>query len=234
MPRLVDYASRYAFLRIAAFTIVAEQGVQALSRPALAARLGTSTSSIRRILAADIDLRELAIQEADERRRRGRWARAQGGPAETAVHLLRQLIADDPPRIAEELVWWRLALSVPVPAATESEREHPEGPLRTRFQVADRGWADEPVEPEEPDESSDCGAATDPLIPVLRARSDHEDRTVTRALDLLSAGEDPAATHLTRALVTGVGLATATGDLTPAQGVGVLADHVHRLLRAGT
>lgn len=231
MPRLVDYASRYAFLRIAAFTIVAEQGVHALSRPALASRLGTSTTSIRRILAADIDLRELAIQEADERRRRGRWARAQGGPAETAVHLLRQLIADDPHRIAEELVWLRLALSVPVPAAIAAEQEHPEGPLRARFQVAERGWAEDPDDPDEPDDS---GAATDPLIPVLRARSDHVDRTVSRALDLLSAGEDPAAAHLTRALVTGVGLATATGELTPAQGVEVLTDHVHRLLRAGT
>ena len=77
MPRLVDYAVRFDFIRRAAFAVVRDDGVDALSRRRVAAELGTSVNTIRRLvadwvdlvgLAADHDRAEVVVREAVEAR----------------------------------------------------------------------------------------------------------------------------------------------------------------------
>ena len=48
MPRRVDYVGRFEFIRQAAFAVVRDEGVEALSRRRVAAELGTGVNTIRR------------------------------------------------------------------------------------------------------------------------------------------------------------------------------------------
>jgi hypothetical protein len=108
MPRRVDYASRFALLREAAFALVCDRGVEALSRRALAEALGLSRSRIDDLLRKDVPLVCLAAQEVTERRRQGRWFITSGTPFGAAERLVCSLMPDDDYRIDEEIVWLRL------------------------------------------------------------------------------------------------------------------------------
>jgi hypothetical protein len=126
MPRKVDYASRFHFFREAAFAIVRDRGVAALSRRALADELGTSRNRVDDVLRAQSDLRVLAAGEVKNRRTTGRFHLMEGRPEEVAGKLVTSLMPDTPGRIDEELVWLRLILEGP--RATTSPDEDPDGP----------------------------------------------------------------------------------------------------------
>ena len=67
MPKLIDYAGRFAFFEEACFALVRDHGPQRLSRHRLAHVLGTSISTVRRLLNAESDLRNLALSEVGQR-----------------------------------------------------------------------------------------------------------------------------------------------------------------------
>ncbi len=117
MPRLADPAAQFAFLREAAFMLVLDRGPGALSRRALAKALGIDEATVRRMIRADVDLRVFAADEVSDRRRKGRWQRPRGTPAEQAVTMLRQLLPDAPERISEELVALKLTVDLAPPPA---------------------------------------------------------------------------------------------------------------------
>jgi hypothetical protein len=153
MPKLVDYASRYEFLRRAAFALVLEEGAQAPTRRAVAARLGCGLNTVRRLVDPSVDLAVLAADEVRTRRRAGRWGRLPEDPAEAARILARRLLPEDESRIDEELVWLRLTGAH---AGMGRRRESPLA-LRHDLQVAERGWSD--VTRPAPPPESDTGAA---------------------------------------------------------------------------
>lgn len=62
MPKLIDYAGRFAFFEEACFALVRDHGPHHLSRHRLAHVLGTSISTVRRLLRAEAD--RLAPEEA--------------------------------------------------------------------------------------------------------------------------------------------------------------------------
>ena len=141
MPKLVDYSGRFMFFEAASFALVRDHGVHHLTRHRVAKVLGTSISTVRRLLRAETDLRNLALTEVGRRRRRGRYGRPTGQGVDAALWLMRQVIADDPSRIAEELVWWRLSISAPTSARLPLDEDHvDEGPLHHRFAVASYGF----------------------------------------------------------------------------------------------
>ena len=69
VPKVIDYAGRFAFFEEACFALVRDHGVDHLSRHRLAAKLGTSISTVRRLLSPEADLRMLALSEVRVRRR---------------------------------------------------------------------------------------------------------------------------------------------------------------------
>ena len=104
MPRKVDYASRFALFREAAFALVLERGVDILSRRSLAQQVGLSRARVDELLRADVPLAGLAAQEVVERRRQGRWFITDASPLEAATRLVCSLMADEECRVDEELV----------------------------------------------------------------------------------------------------------------------------------
>jgi hypothetical protein len=140
MPRLVDYRCRQAFLQEAAFAIVRDEGVAAVTRRAIAQTLGTSVQTVRRSIDPDSPLVVLAAREADQRRRARRWQRHPGGAPVT----VRALLPDSPDRVDEEVVWAELSryCSRPTPGAVALEDS-----VAARFHVAQHGWFDPAMVP---------------------------------------------------------------------------------------
>jgi hypothetical protein len=233
MPRLVNYASRFEFLRRAAFAIVLDRGVGALSRRAIAAELGTSISTVRRLLSPDAALTVLAMDEVARRRRLERWGVPKGEGAEVALKLLRRLLPDETHRIAEELVWWRLVLNEPpderVTDDGRAAHDHAwdEGPLRDQFQIATYGNA-EPADPIMTMGDEGPLGRPRPLAPHVE---DHEaaiTAVLDRALHLLDVPDQNRAAEAirVRAVLDGLNLAVCLGRLTPAKAVTALAHHI--------
>ena len=233
MPRLVNYASRFEFLRRAAFAIVLDRGVGALSRRAVAAELGTSVSTVRRLLNPDARLTVLAMDEVERRRRLGRWGVPKGEPTEVALDLLRRLLPDETHRIAEELVWWRLVLDDPpgerVTDNGRAAHDHAwdEGPLREQFQIATYGDAD----PADVSTTMEAEGTFEPSSP-LAARVEDQDAAIktllNQALHLLDVPDQDRATEAirVRAMLDGLNLAVCLGRLTPAKAVAALTHHI--------
>lgn len=223
MPKLVNYAARFEFLRRAAFTVVRDQGPHALSRRSVAAALGTSVNSVRRVLSEDADLRQLAGEEVERRRAHGRWGRRRDlTGADLAVHLLRRVLPDEEHRVAEELVWLRLVLDSHRPLPREGDTV---ATLQAEHLVADRGYLPEDHRPPEPSHEPD------PLADRWRAHHELVDRVVHQALDAIGL-DDPAEATRTRALVDGLVLATCLGRTTPGEAVTALEHHVGTLAAA--
>lgn len=227
MPKLVDYSARFEFLRQAAFAVVRDQGPHTLSRYTMAAALGTSANTVRRLVAPGVDLRELAADEVQRRRRHGRWGRpGRAEPLALAMHLLRGTLPDEPHRVAEELVWLRLEVDDARPELGEAE--DPAALLRD-YRVAEVG----PVP--EPGEVPDSAAATTPSDarpdPLAHHRDHHEQETsnrITHALEALGV-HDPAEPLRTRAVVDGLRLAACLGRVTPSGAVEALEHHLRML-----
>ncbi len=207
MPKLVDYAARFAFLREACFTLVANGGVHALSRPRVAQVLGTSPSTIRRLLDAEASLAELATGEVERRRRRARFRRARRDPAPGGA--LFDLVPDDT-QLATELVAMRLRTEAR-PLVSPSPADPTEGwataSLAERFQIADRGYVHCPTA--EADVEHDHA-----LTEQVRQWDSEQDAIIARALDDLGVEEDRDAERaLASAVVDGLTLARCTNGL---------------------
>jgi hypothetical protein len=112
MPKIVDYAGRFAFFELASFTLVRDHGVDHLSRHALARVLATSISTIRRLLNSEADLRQLALNEVAYRRRRRLTPPTRATGVDAGARLLLPWIPTRAYQVAEELVWWRLSIVV--------------------------------------------------------------------------------------------------------------------------
>ncbi len=231
MPRLVDYACRFEFLRRAAFVIVRDRGVGDLSRHSIAHVLGTSVSTVRRLLHHDARLTALAMDEVTRRRRLGRWGVPQGGPEEVALSLLRRALPDEDHRIAEELVWWRLVI-----AGAAGERfgddtrathdsDWGDGSLRDQYQVATLGFVDQSVRTD-PDATTEQ-ATPDPLAADIAAYDADITALITRVLGLLGVSDpDHAEALRIRALLDGLNLRVCLGRLTPGEAVAALTRHL--------
>jgi hypothetical protein len=231
MPRLVDYAARVEFLRRAAFAIVRDRGVGDLSRHAIARELGTSVSTVCRILNPDAQLTTLAVDELNRRRRIGRWSVPSGSPGQVALALLRRVLPDEDHRIAEELVWWRLVIASAAgkPFGDDTRSTHDtdwgEGNLRDQFQVATRGYADDTThgDPDVPAEET----ATDQVARQFEEHDASVNGLLRRVLVLLEVPEphDAEAVRL-KALLDGLSLGVCLGRLRPAEAVAALAHHM--------
>ena len=108
MPRLIDYVGRFEFIRQAAFAVVRDEGVDALSRRRVAAELGTGVNTIRRSVAGWADLTRLAADQVRSRRMLGRLGRREDEPLAAATCLVRSLMPEDATHLDEELVWLKL------------------------------------------------------------------------------------------------------------------------------
>ena len=237
MPRKVDYASRFEFLRLAAFAIVRDRGVRALSRRALAEELGTSRNRVDDLLRADAHLPSLAAEQVVSRRRSGRFGLGTGGAEEAAVKLMTSLLPDSPERIDEELVWLRLRIEL---TATRSPGQDPDGPLWAQFQVAARGYVYAP-RPSGSETCPDAHADQDEATPqptrwedLAAERDRHVVSTLTRAREpfrrVAEGGSDEEIPRL-HALIDGLALAVCTGRLTPEEAIDVVRAEIRGWLQ---
>jgi hypothetical protein len=223
VPKLVDYAVRFDFLREGAFEVVLRQGVAALSRRAVADALGTSVNTVRRLLAEDAHLVSLAADEVDRRRRNGRLSRLRDAePVDAAVHLLRKCLPDTEARVAEELVWLRLVLAT---TQVPEDRDRDGLVVSERFRIYERGYVDE-------DEPSWAPAPTapSPLEGRVAEREAAVSALVHEAVDLLGCPdlERVECERDLRTQVSGLTLEVCLGALTPDEAVAALARAVQR------
>ena len=224
MPRKVDYASRFQFLREAAFAIVRDHGIGGLSRRALADQLGTSRNRVDDILRAEADLRVLAAGEVKSRRNSGRFGLLKGAKLDVAVNLVTSLMPDTPARIDEELVWLRLLIEGP---RASPPVEDPDGPLWARYQIAQRGhvYQDRPALRVDPTPAVDA---------MAEHRAERETLVASRldlALETLDVDPEHRPTELARlhAIVDGITVAVCLGRVTAPAGVRIVRDHLARL-----
>ena len=219
MPRLIDYSSRFSFLREAAFEVMLTRGVGALTRQSTAQLLGVSDSTVRRLVSADADLVVFAAEEVTSRRRRGRWHAPAGTASQRALDLLRRLVPDTDDRIAEELVWWRIVFSTRVGSAAERVPPPADGSLRQRYQVALRGYAEAPRQ----EDRGQIEVSAD-LTRMNEVRAAEIDATLTSVVQLLEVPESERERRLgdLRLLIEGIGVAVCTGRMIPAEAVQAL------------
>src|SRR4029077_19224859 len=138
IPKLIDYVGRFEFIRQAAFAVVRDEGVDALSRRRVAAELGTGVNTIRRSVAGWADLARLAADQVRSRRMLGRLGQRTDDPLEQARSLVRSLMPEDATHLDEELVWLKLVAA----CALRPSGLEPPGQVRREFQIAQRGYDD--------------------------------------------------------------------------------------------
>ena len=241
MPKIVDYAGRFAFFELASFTLVRDHGVDRLSRHALAKVLATSISTVRRLLNPEADLRRLALNEvAYRRRRRLTPATAATGP-DAGARLLLPLIPSVPEQVAEELVWWRLAIAAPttasLPSAVAADLDDEDsGPLHHRFAIANYGYVPSDVLAASIEPPRSAGSPEDELDVVVaerQARDEHlADRLETVVRITSPQADGPAVAHhaqVLHALVDGLGVAVSLGRLRPDEAGALARAHVATL-----
>lgn len=220
MPKVVNYAARFEFLRRAAFLVVRDQGPQALSRRSVASTLGTSVNSVRRLVSEEADLRQLAADEVAQRRSRGRWdQRRDLTGVDRATFLLGRVLPDEEHRVGEELVWLRLVLDSRALAAGGDTV----AALQAEHLVADRGYVPESHRPPDPG-----SAPADVLADLWCEHDELVDRAVAEALAAVGA-DSVAERARTRAVVDGLLLSTCLGRTTPAGALTTLEHHLGAL-----
>lgn len=247
MPKVVDYAGRFAFFELASFTLVRDHGVDHLSRHALARVLATSISTIRRLLNSEADLRQLALNEVAYRRRRRLTPATRATGADAGARLLLPWLPSRPEHIAEELVWWRLAIAAPTTAdlppdvtvdQEDGEDDDEGGPVHHRFAIANHGFVPSDVLNtviERPRPAVDADGEVDV---VVAARHDR-DEDLAHRLAVVVRTTDPSldpevVTHhaaILHALVDGLGVAVCLGRLRPDEAVVLVRNHLESLAR---
>lgn len=230
MPKLVDYAGRYEFLRQAAFAVVRDRSVAALTRRSMAAELGCGTNTVRRLVAAHVEPVVLAADEVVTRRRRGRIGRRSDDPLEVVDYLVRSLMPEDDLHLDEEMVWWRLLAACSFRASGLEQRWK----VRYDFEVAQRGFADaeELAERAEREERAAPAqwAARDALAPCVEQRDEVVQAAVGRILDLLEVPEPREVTMtMLVAVLDGLTLAACLGRLSAARATELAVAHVRTL-----
>lgn len=236
MPKLVDYAGRFAFIRQAAFDVVRDRGVDALTRRSLALELGCSVNTVTRLVNGSTVLAKLAADEVVSRRRQGRWGSLPQDPLQQSLVLLRRLIPDDESRIDEELVWLRLVATCGLqPSVAPGQLR-----LADDFQVAQRGYSDADLAieagaapPERPHTGEVQERRRAALAPHLSSRDTEVEDVVLHVVAAAAArrasGDERVRSRervLLRALLDGLSLAVCTGRITPADAVGALDQHL--------
>ncbi len=222
MPKLIDYVGRFEFIRMAAFAVVLEDGVEALSRRRVAAELGTGVNTIRRSVAGWADLARLAADHVGSRRLLGRLGRSTGDPVEQATNLVRALMPEDESHLDEEVVWLKLVAACGLrPSGLE-----PAGHVRRQFRIAQLGYDDggrtDDAFAKEGREQHGRAEHVEPqdhrtaLAPYLAERDQQLATSARRILDLLEVPEPREARAETLvAMVEGLTLSACRGRLTP-------------------
>jgi hypothetical protein len=224
MPRRIDYAGRFEFIRQACFAVVRDQGPDALSRRRVAVELGSSVNTIRRLVAEWADLARLAADHVVARRRAGRLHRRTDDPMEAVGYLIKSLMPEDASHLDEELVWLKLVTCYGLtPSGVE-----PPGQVRRDFGIAQRGHdvelLDPPVEgahdAEDRKEQSEDRVRVEERREALRPYFDQhlEDLHVVvgRVLDLLEVPHPrKEAAELMLAVIEGLTLAACMGRISP-------------------
>jgi hypothetical protein len=233
MPRRIDYVGRFEFIRQAAFAVVRDDGVEALSRRRVAAELGTGVNTIRRSVADWAELACLAADQVRSRRRAGRLGRRTGEPMEAVEVLVRSLMPENPTHVDEELVWLKLVAACSLrPSGLE-----PPGQVRHEFGIAQRGY-DDGIPMTDEDDADVVGRHLMGRPAARRAALERyvtereEDLTVTvdRVLTMLDVDEgraDAASTLV--ALVEGLTLSVCLGRLTPERATELAIAHAMSL-----
>ena len=206
MPKLVDHAVRFEFVRAAAFAIVRDRGVEALSRKEIAAALGTSPNTMGRLIATDAPLERLAALESTVRRRESYPRQLPAEPLARARALLLRLVPTTEVLRDCALVDLRLQL------ALDQWEGRADTEVRDRSQIAERGWSDSQVA----EEAAYRAAQNDPSpVPVTDERPPDR-RRVAVAAELERSAQDRRDTL--------VGAATLLGhDTSDARTAGVYA-----------
>ena len=139
MPKVIDYVARFAFLREAAFALVSQDGLRALTRQGIADQLGVSISTVRRLLDADASLEELAASHVVTRRRRTWLAHRHDASAGRSSTLAAELLPADEWSAVTELAWWRLL--VDATSSVSADVSHDTSlSLRDQFELATHGY----------------------------------------------------------------------------------------------
>jgi hypothetical protein len=224
MPRLIDYVGRFEFIRRAAFAVVRDESVDALSRRRVAAELGSSVNTIRRLVADWVDLVRLAADHVVSRRRVGRFNRRTDTPLEAVEVMVRMLMPEDPSHLDEELVWLKLVTA----CALKPSGLEPPGTVRRDFGIAQRGYDDaQPVAPAGTRPAS--GKLEDRRAALDRYVTDRDEvltSTVGQVLDLLevSGPRDDVATTMI-AVLEGLTLSACLGRITPERATDLAIAH---------
>jgi hypothetical protein len=212
MPRIIDYAGRFEFIRQACFAVVRDEGPDALSRRRVATELGTGVNTIRRLVAEWADLARLAADHVVARRRAGRLHRRTDDPMEAVGYMIKSLMPEDASHLDEELVWLKLVACY----ALEPSGLEPPGQVRKDFGIAQRGYDIESQEPP----AIQCAAGSEgrraALKPYFEQHLDDLRVVVDRVLDLLEVPRprDEPATLLI-AVIEGLTLAACMGRISP-------------------
>ncbi|HEY0644372.1 MAG TPA: hypothetical protein VGD39_13185, partial [Nocardioides sp.] len=203
--KLVDYAGRFEFLEEACFALVRDHGVGHLSRQQVATKLGTSTSTVRRLLSPEADLRTLALSEVRVRRTAGRLRLNLAAPTHPQLPL-------DPAHEEEGPLHHRFAVA--------NLGYVPGDVLRLRIP--------RPATSVDPDAGD-----LDRVVDARLDREAHVAREVAGALYAYlspSHDEDLAdASRLVHALIDGLGVAVCLGRLAPEEAVAILRSQLERL-----
>lgn len=243
MPKIIDYAGRFAFFELASFTIVRDLGVADLSRHAVARRLATSISTIRRLLNPEADLRRLALNEVAYRRRLRLTPLTGATGVDAGMRLLLPWIPSHAGQVAEELVWWRLAIAAPTAAdlpsdAAVDEDDEDGGPAHHRFAIANHGYVPSDVLNATIEAPRRPVSADGEVDVVVEARQERDEDLAARLEVVVQTtapslgGEEVVrhAAHL-QALVDGLGVGVAVGRLVPDEAVVLARDHLRSLAR---
>jgi AcrR family transcriptional regulator len=228
VPARVDYVARYQFLRQAAFALVRDDAVEALTRRRLAAELGCGVNTVRRLVDSRVDLVRLAADEVVTRRRCGRLNRRSEDLRELVANVVRALMPEDETHVDEELVWLRLVAA----CSLRSTGSEPPGQTRREFLIAQRGYDDGlPVEPPPTQEASpgheDRRSA---MQPYLHAHQEEMASMVDRVLELIGVPEPREDTaSVVTAIIEGLTLAVCLGRIDPVHATQLAIDHVMSL-----
>jgi hypothetical protein len=215
VPRLIDYAGRFEFIRQACFAVVRDEGPDALSRRRVAAELGTGINTIRRLVGEWVDLARLAADHVVTRRRAGRLNPRTDDPLAAAGYLIKSVMPEDSTHLDEELVWLKLVACYGlVPSGLERS-----GQVRRDFGIAQRGYDIELLEEPKPVRAAGTDGMDErraALRPHFEQHHDDLRAIADRVLDLLDAPgpRDDAATLLI-AVMEGLTWAACAGRLTP-------------------
>lgn len=225
MPKIVDYAARFEFLREAAFRVVHRDGPEVLSRRRLATELGCSESNVRRLVSESASLPALAAQEAVSRSRHARMRQPRlrdDDPLARAVDLVTRHVPEDVAGAGVHLVWLKVSLARP--SVTERTRPADEDglPLPARVQIADQGWTDLDEGPSDPERTDDPA-----IEDVCTTRDADEEHDLKAALELVDAS--PSSLAELRALVHGLSLDVCLGHLEAKDVRTVVQGHLARV-----